>query len=219
MNIALKEVFNKDTIEFHKLAGLVTQHLTPVPLTSTDFIISLSNPQSKLIDIPVEINSKYRRELENFIIENNINFTTDSELDNMTFENQELDKIEQGIIHNMSRCLKTSAYAHKFYTEYAQNPKLKIQNFMHEQKRYTFYYKLSYFNRHLNVMANHKIDPIFDLDNEEQYSQFFKENQSWIYPEVEDYANEIALSQEIQKIHESKIEEKEIKKPDDVIKQ
>ena len=68
-------------------------------------------------------------------------------------------------------------------------------------------------------MANHKIDPIFDLDNEEQYSQFFKENQSWIYPEVEDYANEIALSQEIQKIHESKIEEKEIKKPDDVIKQ
>jgi hypothetical protein len=52
-----------------------------------------------------------------------------------TFEDQELDKVEQGIINNMNRCLKTSAYANRFYTEYAQNPKVKIENLMLEQKK------------------------------------------------------------------------------------
>lgn len=80
---------------------------------------------------------RYRRELEDFIIENNVNFTTESEIDDFmtTFENQELDSIEKGIVNNMNRCLKTAAYAYRFYSEYSQNPMVKIENYMLEQKK------------------------------------------------------------------------------------
>lgn len=53
-------------------------------------------------------------------------------------------------------------------------------------------------------MNNYKLDPVFDLDNEEKYSTFYKDNQSWIYPEIEDYANEVVLNKELDRVAQMK---------------
>lgn len=141
--IGLKEIFGKDVIEFHKLTSLIRPHLKAVEPICINFTISKTDPQTKTINVPVEIASKYRKDVENFLVENISLFdphkamhgNCELEFDLATLENLEADKIDKNIAESLGRSLKTAAYAYKFFEEYAQNPKIKIQNYMIEQKR------------------------------------------------------------------------------------
>ena len=79
----------------------------------------------------------------------------------------------------MSNCLKTSWYKYRFYKEYWENPKLKIQNTILEQMKY------------MDIVNRKETDLAFDLENEEEYSQFYRDNQWWLQSEIETYEQSI----------------------------
>lgn len=43
--------------------------------------------------------------------------------------------------------------------------------------------------KYLDIIQRKELDLAFDLENEEEYSQFYKENQWWLKSEVESYEN------------------------------
>lgn len=47
--------------------------------------------------------------------------------------------------------------------------------------------------KYMDIIQRKEVDLAFDLENEEEYSQFYKENQWWIQSEVENYENNAKL--------------------------
>ena len=76
-NKELEEVFNKESFKFSQINGLLRQHLSPINPLEVNFTITNGVTESKILDIPVEICSKYRYDQEDFIVANNINLITD----------------------------------------------------------------------------------------------------------------------------------------------
>lgn len=182
-NKELEEVFNKETLEFSRINGLLRQHLRPIDPIEIPYTIIKGDAEPKFIEIPVEISSKHRYELEDFIVANNVRLLIDDEVDAKTeetspFENEGLSVTEKAILKNTGKLLRNSIYAYRFYKEYAENPKLKIQNIILEQKRY------------LDIMSRKEADLTFDLEHEEEHAQFYIDNQNWLMSEIEDYEHE-----------------------------
>jgi len=185
-NKELEEIFNKESIEFSRINSLLRQHLRSTDPIEINFQITKGDPEPKMVDIPVEIISNYRSELEDFIVANNITLITEGEINEKTddsspFDNEGLSISEKSILKNVGTCLKNSFNAFRFYKEYAINPKLKIQNLMVEQKHY------------LDVMGRRETDLTDQLENEEEHSQFYTDNKIWLRSEVEDYEEENSL--------------------------
>ena len=76
-NKELEEVFNKESFKFSQINGLLRQHLSPINPLEVNFTITNGVTEPKILDIPVEICSKYRYDQEDFIVANNINLITD----------------------------------------------------------------------------------------------------------------------------------------------
>jgi SWI/SNF-related matrix-associated actin-dependent regulator of chromatin subfamily D len=179
-NKELEEIFNRETIEFSKINNLLRQHLRPIDPIEVNYTITKGDQQPKYLEIPVEICSKYRSELEDFIVSNNVSLITGGEItdDSPSFENENLSVTEKSLLKTTPSHLKNLSHAYQFFKEYSENPKLKIQNTILEQKKY------------LEIMTSKESDLTFDLENEEDHAQFYIENQTWIMPEVELYAHQ-----------------------------
>ena len=185
-NKEMEEIFNKETIEFSRINGLLRQQLRPIDPIEVNYTIIKGNQEPKYLNIPVEICSRYRYELEDFIVANNINLITGGEVENKSdgfspFENEYLTLEEKSIMASIGNTLRSSAFAYKFFKEYAENPKLKIQNTILEQKKY------------LEVMSKKESDLTFELEKQEDHSKFYEENQTWLLPEIEDYEIENSM--------------------------
>lgn len=176
-NKELEEIFNRETIEFSKINNLLRQHLRPIDPIEVNYTITKGDQVPKYLEIPVEICSKYRSDLEDFIVSNNISLITDGEIEDesASFENESLSVTEKSLLKTTPSHLKNLSYAYQFFKDYSENPKLKIQNTILEQKKY------------LEIMASKESDLTFDLENEEDHSQFYLDNKTWIMPEVEKY--------------------------------
>eukprot|EP00343_Euplotes_focardii_P003700 CAMPEP_0205817442 /NCGR_PEP_ID=MMETSP0205-20121125/24345_1 /ASSEMBLY_ACC=CAM_ASM_000278 /TAXON_ID=36767 /ORGANISM="Euplotes focardii, Strain TN1" /LENGTH=187 /DNA_ID=CAMNT_0053108023 /DNA_START=549 /DNA_END=1109 /DNA_ORIENTATION=- len=182
----MEEIFNKETIEFSRINGLLRQHLNPIDPIELNYIIIKGDQEPKYIDIPVEICSRHRYELEDFIVANNISLITEGDIganpDSLSpFDNENLTLEEKSILGNIGNTLRSSAFAYTFFKDYAENPKLKIQNTILEQKKY------------LEVMSKKESDLTFELDKEEDHSQFYNDNLTWLQPEIEDYEIENSM--------------------------
>ncbi|CAI2365243.1 unnamed protein product [Moneuplotes crassus] len=190
-NKEMEEVFMRETIDFSKINSILHRHFTPIEPLEVNYEIIKGEQEPTILNIPVEVNSRHRTDLEDIIVANNINLITSGEMDHRADEESLFDKDclnqeEKSFLSKVGTNLRNKAYAYRFFTEYAENPKLKIQNIILEQKKY------------LEVMSSKEHDLTFELEKEEDHSHFYQQNMNWIVPEIEDYEyeNEIKIKKE-----------------------